>query len=92
MNNIFEAAQLLESEGFQRLSTQDSGRQMMNLYLNQPGKLIKKLYRCYSEGGFGAYVTGLINNARIGAYTKVIGLRIRVLTRKNRADIQEIRT
>ena len=78
MNNIFEAAQLLESEG---ISCEIINPRFLRpaddeLILKSAGKTNKVVVvqDVIQEGGFGAYVTGLINNARIGAYTKVIGL------------------
>jgi 1-deoxy-D-xylulose-5-phosphate synthase len=78
MNNIFEAAQLLESEG---ISCEIINPRFLRpaddeLILKSAGKTNKVVVvqDVIQEGGCGAYVTVLINNARIGAYTKVIGL------------------
>lgn len=74
----FEAARLLEAEGisceiinprFLRPADDDIILESAN-----KTKKVVVIEDVIQEGGFGAYVTGLINNARIGAYTKVIGL------------------
>lgn len=74
----FEAAGLLESAGFsceiinpRFLRPADDEIILISARKTKKVVVIEDVIQ---EGGFGAYVTGIINNARIGAYTKVIGL------------------
>ncbi len=74
----FETARLLEAEGiscdiinprFLRPTDDD-----LILTSARKTKKVVVIQDVIKDGGFGAYVTGLINDARIGAYAKVIGL------------------
>ena len=74
----FEAAKLLETEGisceiinprFLRPADDE-----MILTSARKTKRVVVVEDVIQEGGFGAYVTELLNNARIGAWSKIIGL------------------
>lgn len=78
LGNTFEAARLLEAEGIsceiinpRFLRPCDDG---LILASAQKTKKVIVIEDVIKDGGFGAFVTGLINDARIGAYTKIIGL------------------
>lgn len=78
LENTFEAARLLEAEGIsceiinpRFLRPCDDG---LILASAQKTKKVIVIEDVIKDGGFGAFVTGLINDARIGAYTKIIGL------------------
>ncbi|NLB79386.1 MAG: 1-deoxy-D-xylulose-5-phosphate synthase [Clostridiaceae bacterium] len=81
LKTAFETARLLESEGisceiinprFLRPADED-----LILTSAKKTKNVIVIEDVIKDGGFGAYVTGLISDARIGAYTKVIGLPVK---------------
>jgi 1-deoxy-D-xylulose-5-phosphate synthase len=74
----FEAGRLLESEGISceiinPRFLRPADEEIILASARKTGKVVV-IEDVIQEGGFGAYVTGLINDARTGAYTKVIGL------------------
>jgi len=78
MGYTLEAARLLEKEG---ISCEIINPRFLRpvddeLILTSARKTrrVAVIEDVIEEGGFGAYVTVLLNNARTGAYTKIIGL------------------
>lgn len=78
MEYTLEASRLLEAEGIsceiinpRFLRPADDEMILMSARKTKKVAIIEDVIQ---EGGFGSYVTGLLNNARIGAYSKIIGL------------------
>ena len=78
LENTFEAARLLEAEG---ISCEIINPRFLRpcddeliLASARKTKKVMIIEDVIMDGGFGAYVTGLINDAHIGAHTKIIGL------------------
>ncbi|MGI6122636.1 MAG: 1-deoxy-D-xylulose-5-phosphate synthase [Acetivibrionales bacterium] len=78
LKNVFDAALLLEKEGIScEIINPRFLRPVDDELILSSAKKTKKVVvieDVIKDGGFGSYVTGLLNDAHIGAYSKIIGL------------------